>query len=175
LVLATFAVLLVLAGCGGTGAQSTSGEASFAARASFVVAADRICATHLQNVLAWLEQPRSGKVWQQQAATNEGIYRILGHTIQRLEALGPPPAPHAEAFAGYLNTLKARAVVYQLASRANRRRDMSFASQLQHRLSAIDDIGDRDAHRYGQRVCGAGLPDLDKAFAPPRGVESSKV
>jgi hypothetical protein len=174
--LAAVLVLLALSGCGRGGAQrAASGETSFAERASFVVAADRICATHLQNILAWLGQPRTGKVWQQQAVTNEGIYRILGQTIQRLEALGPPPAPHAEAFAAYLKTLKDRAVVYRLASRANRQRDMSFASQLQRRLSAIDDVGDRDAHRYGQRVCGAGLPDLDKAFAPPRGAEAAKV
>jgi hypothetical protein len=165
--------VLALAGCGGGGQKGTP---SFAAKVSFVVAADRICAIHLQNVMAWLEQPHAGRVWEQQAVTNEGIYRILGSTIHRLEALGPPPGPDAAEFAGYLRTLKARAIVYRLVSTANRRRDTSVTSQLEHRLDAIDVAGDRDAHRYGQRLCGAGLPDLNKGFfAEPKGTGATRV
>jgi hypothetical protein len=137
-------VLLAVAGCAPRRLQSSTATAgaqriqSSAAKASFVVAAHRVCAAHLESVMAWLERPRSGNQWRRLAATSEGICGIIANTIQRLGALGPAPEPNAVAFAGYLKTLKAR---------------------------AIDGIGDRDAHRYGLRRCGAGLRDLARALA----------
>lgn len=163
--LAVGVVLLGLAGCGQERDPNSSTAAGHtdSSKAGFIVAADRICDRHLDAVLAWLETPQTGGVWQRRAAEDEGIYRIIVATISRLEGLGSPPGPTAEAFAGYVNTLKARAVLYRLTSMADQRRDQSFAARLQQRVVQIDTIGDRDAHSYGLLICGSGPRDI----APP--------
>jgi hypothetical protein len=172
-VLVVVSVLLALAGCGQVRHHNGSAQAALtdSAKAAFTVAADRICAQHLETVLAWLGRPLSGAGWQQRATQDEGIYRIIGTTIQRLETLGPPPGPAAGAFAGYVETLNARAALYRLTSMAELRRDRPFAVRLQRRISLIDGIGDRDAHRYGLRICGASPGDLAKAPGEDRPVE----
>jgi len=158
--------LLGLVGCGQGRDENRSAKAAHTARAKagFIVAADRICARHLDTMLAWLEKRQAGSVWQQRAAQNEGIYRIIAATVTRLETLGPAPGSTGEAFAGYLKTLKARAVVYRLTGMADVRRDRSYAARLQRRVAQIDTIGDRDAHRYGLKICGAGT----RQIAPPQ-------
>lgn len=163
--LAVGSVLLGLADCGQGHDENNSATAARtdSAKAAYIVAADRVCARHLDTILAWLEKPQTGNAWQQRATQNEGIYRIMAATITRLEDLGSPPGPTAEAFAGYMKTLKARAVLYRLTGMADQRRDRSFAARLQQRVGEIDMIGDRDAHRYGLRICGSGLRDI----APP--------
>ena len=157
--------LLGLGGCGQSRGENNSATAARtdSAKARFIVAADRVCSRHLDTILAWLERPQPGDVWHQQAAQNEGIYRIVAATTTRLQGLGSPPGPTAEAFAGYLQSLKARAVLYRLTSIADQRRDRSFAARLQQRVDETDVIGDREAHRYGLRICGAGPRDI----APP--------
>jgi hypothetical protein len=164
-VLVVVLMLLAFAGCGQVRDQNGSARAVLAhpAKASFVIAADRICAGHLETVLAWLEQARTGDGWQERATRDDGIYRIMADTIQRLEMLGPPPGPIAGAFAGYVATLKARAALYRLTGMAELRRDRLFAMRLQRRVDQIDGVGDRDGHRYGLRICGAGPRDLAKA------------
>jgi hypothetical protein len=164
-VLAIGLVLLGLAGCGQGRDENGSKAAAhtYSSKAGFIVAADRICARHLGTVLAWLETPQAGSVWQRRATEDEGIYRILSATITRLRRLGSPPGPTAEAFADYTKTLMARAVLYRLTSMADQRRDESFAARLQQRVVQIDTIGDRDAHRYGLLICGSG----PRAIAPP--------
>jgi hypothetical protein len=154
-----------LAGCGQGRKEHGSVLAARAdpAKAVFIVAADQVCARHLDTVLAWLEKPQTGNVWQQRATQNGGIYRIMATTITRLQGLGSPPGPTAEAFAGYLKTLEARAVLYRLTSMADQGRDRSFAARLQQRVLQIDMIGDRDAYRYGLRICGSGPRNI----APP--------
>jgi hypothetical protein len=147
-------VLLSLVGCG------SSRHRSGPAKADFVVAADRICDSHLENVLTWLERLPGGRGWQQRSARDEGIYAIMGRTIQRLEALGPAPEPQAGSFTGYVRTLKARAALYRLTSMADLQRDRPFLRRLQRSLDEIDGIGDAAAHRYGLRICGASLSDL---------------
>jgi hypothetical protein len=158
-------VLLGLAGCGQGRHENSSTVAGHAdtSKAGFIVAADRICVRHLGAVLAWLETPQTGSAWQQRATEDEGIYRIIASTITRLQGLGPPPGPTAEAFADYVKTLEARAVLYRLTSIADQRRDRPFAARLQQRVVQIDTIGDRDAHRYGLVICGSG----SRANAPP--------
>jgi hypothetical protein len=130
------------------------------AKAGFIVAADRICVRHLQTILAWLEKPQTGDMWQRRAAQNEGTYRIIAATISRLQTLGPPPGPASGAFAGYLTTLKARAALYRLTGIADGHRDGSTAALLQRRVDQIKPIGDRDAHHYGLHVCGTGPGDI---------------
>lgn len=163
--LAVGLALLGVAGCGQVRDRNQSAMVTHtaAAKAGLIVAADRICARHLDTVLAWLEKPQTGDVWHQRASQNEGISRIIAATITRLQRLGPPPGPRAEAFAAYLKTLKARAVLYRLIAIADLQRDRSFAALLQRRAVQIDTIGDRDARRYGLRTCGAGSRDI----APP--------
>jgi hypothetical protein len=163
--LAVSSVLLGLAGCGQARDEHSSVSPARVdpAKAGFIVAADQVCARHLDTILAWLEKPQTGSLWQQSAAQNEGIYRIMAATITRLQGLGSPPGPTADAFAGYLKTLKARAVLYRLTSMADQRRDRSFAARLQQRVDQIDTIGDRDASRYGLRICGSGAREI----APP--------
>ena len=112
----------------------------------------------------WLVTPQAGAPWQQQAAQDEGLYEIIDRSIQRLEALGPPPEPRAAAFGGYVKTMKARASLYRLTSIAFLKRDTVFALQLENRITQIDGQGDQYAHTYGLRVCGSGLRDLAKAF-----------
>jgi hypothetical protein len=157
--------MLALAGCGQMRDQIRPGAATptDSSKARFTFTADRICARHLETVLAWLEQPRTGDSWQRRAAQDQGIYRIMRHTIQRLETLGPPPGPTAGAFAEYVKTLKARAALYRLTSMAELQRDRLIAVRLQRRVDQIDSVGDHDAHRYGLRICGASPRDLPKA------------
>ena len=153
------ALSLTLAACGG-GTKDSAGPAKHA----FVAGADKICADHVRAVMSWLNQPQSGASWQQQATQDEGLYEIIDHSIKNLEALGPAPDPHGEAFAGYVKTLKARASLYRLTSVAFLKRDTVFALRLESRISSIDTQGDRYAHTYGLRICGTGLRDLAKAF-----------
>ena len=96
--LAVAFVLLGPAGCGQRGGESGARTAAHtdSAKAQFIVAADRVCARHLDTILAWLERPQTREVWQQRATQNEGIYRIVAATITRLQGLGPPPGPDAE-------------------------------------------------------------------------------
>ena len=162
--LAVGSVLLGLGGCG-QGHENSSATAARTdpAKAGFIIAADQVCARHLDTILAWLENPQTGDVWKQRATQSEGIYRIMTATIARLQRLGSPPGPTADAFAGYLKTLQARAVLYRLTSTAEQERDQSFAARLQQRVVDLDVIGDREAHHYGLRICGSGLRDI----APP--------
>lgn len=159
--------LLALAGCGqdrdskhGTSARPR------AVKSEFALAADRICTAHLETMLEWLRQPHTGNAWQRQAAQDEGTYRIMDNTIQRLEALGAAPGPTAGAFAQYIKTLKARAALYRLTGIADLQGDNLDAARFQHRLAQIDNLGDRDAHRYGLHICGATPGDLAKALRP---------
>jgi hypothetical protein len=163
--LAVGSVLLGLVGCGQGRHENSSSTVARTdpGKAAFIVAADQVCVCHLDTVMAWLEKPQTGSMWQQRATQDEGIYRIMTATIARLQELGSPPGPTAKAFAGYLETLEARAVLYRLTSMADQRRDGSFAARLQQRVDQIDVIGDRDAHRYGLRICGSGPRDI----APP--------
>jgi hypothetical protein len=152
--------LLASAGCGP--APHNQGDP---AKASFVLAADRICAEHFETVMSWIEQPRAGDAWQQVAVENEGLYQIIAHTVRRLTLLRRPPDPNGEVFLGYVKTLKARAVLFRLMSMADLKRDTEFALRLQRRVGEIDSIGDRDAHQYGLRICGTSARDLGQAFA----------
>jgi hypothetical protein len=142
-----------------------AGAGGSAEKGNFVSAADRICANHLRTVLAWLGQPRSGNLSHQAAVTNQGIYDIISTTIGRLESLGQAPGPDAGAFDGYVGTLKARASLYMLLRIANDHRDGVTALRFQRRIDEIDTLGDRDAHRYGLRVCGTSGADVAKAFS----------
>lgn len=161
-------LLVAMAGCGQVREDNGSAKADVtkSVKAAFTIAADRICAAHLENVLAWLGQPRAGDRWQQRATRDEGIYLIMGNTIQRLDALGEPHGPTAAAFTGYIKTLKARAALYRLTSMADLHRDKPYAARLQHRVDQIDGAGDHDAHQYGLRICGTGPRDLAKGFEP---------
>lgn len=165
--LAVGSILLGLAGCGQARHENSSPTVTRTGpgKAAFIVAADQVCARHLDTVMAWLEKPQTGSMLQQRATQDEGIYRIIAATITRLQELGSPPGPTANSFAGYLKTLEARAVLYRLTSMADQRRDRSFAARLQQRVDQIDVIGDRDAYRYGLRICGSG----PRAIAPPVG------
>jgi hypothetical protein len=160
--------LFAIAGCGQE--RDAHGTARAAAtssvKAQFTLAADRICTAHLETMLAWLRQPHTGNAWQRRAAQDEGTYRIIDNTIQRLEALGSAPGPTAAAFARYLKTLKARAALYLLTGMADLQRDNRYAARLQHRVEQIDNLGDQDAHRYGLHICGATPCDLAKALRP---------
>jgi hypothetical protein len=159
--------LLVLAGCGqGGDAMRGASTRAGAVKSEFTLAADRICTSHLERMLEWLGQPHVGKAPQRRAAQDEGTYRIMDDTIQRLEALGPPPGPTAAAFVHYLKTLKARAALYRLSSVADLRRDNLYLARLQHRVEQIDNLGDQDAHRYGLRICGATPGELAQALRP---------
>jgi hypothetical protein len=134
-------------------------------KADFVAAADRICDAHLQTVFAWLERLPTSRGWQRLAVRDAGIYRIIAGTVQRLEALGPAPGAHAGAFIEYVRTLKARAALYRLTNMADRQRHRAFLRRLHRAVKEIDSIGDAAAHRYGLRICGAGLRDLARKFA----------
>lgn len=160
-------MLLGLAGCGqeGDANRGPSGRAQ-AVKAEFTRAADRICTAHLETMLGWLRQPHGGKSWQRRAAQDEGTYRIMDDTIQRLEALGSAPGPTAAAFADYVKTLKARAALYRLTGMADLQRDDLSATRFKHDGGQIDNLGDQDAHRYGLHVCGATPGDLAKALRP---------
>jgi hypothetical protein len=151
--------VVAVAGCG----RSQSDGAS--SKGSFVSAADQVCAGHLRTVMDWLVGPRSGDPWQQQAVEDEGIYEIMSNTIARLESLGQAPGPYASAFNGYVGTLKARASLYMLMRIANDRHEGVTALRFQRRISEIDALGDREAHRYGLQICGTGLPDFAKALS----------
>jgi hypothetical protein len=167
LVGATLLALLALAGCGqGGGANREPSVRSPAVKSEFTRAADRICTAHLETMLGWLRRPHRGNSWQRRAAQDDGTYRIMANTIQRLEALGSAPGPTAAAFADYVKTLKARAALYRLTGMADRQRDNLSASQFQHRVEQINNLGDQDAHRYGLHICGATLGDLAKALRP---------
>jgi hypothetical protein len=146
--------LLLLVGCGSSRGKSDPGKPDF------VLAADRICDSHLQAVFAWLERSSAGHRSQQPAVRDAGIYDIIAGTIQRMEALGPAPGPHASAFTGYVRTLKARAGLYRLISTADLSRDRPFLRRLHRALDEIDGVGDAAARRYGLRICGASLRDL---------------
>ena len=135
------------------------------AKGRFVSAADRICATHLQRVMDWLVQPRTGDESQQASETNAGIYEIISTTVTRLETLGRAPGPDGGAFSGYVGTLKARASLYMLIRIAYDRREPVSALRFQRRINEIDTLGDRKAHRYGLRICGTGGADVAKAFS----------
>ena len=129
--------------------------------------------THVRAVIAWLDEPRSGALWQQQASQDEGLYQIIDGSIKSLERLGPAPGPNGAAFAGYVKTMKARAALYRLTSAAFLNRDTIFALRLENRIRSIDARGDHYAHTYGLRICGTSLRDLAKAFnaagwTPPR-------
>ncbi len=165
LVLAVGLVLLGSAGCGRAQDETRSAVPSHteSTKAAFIIAADGVCARHLGNVLAWLDTRQTGGVWQQRAAQNAGISRIIAGTITHLQRLGPAPGPVADAFAGYVKTLKARAALYRLTSIADQRHDPSFAARLQQRVVQIKVIGDRDAYRYGLHICGFAT----RAIAPP--------
>lgn len=158
-------VLFALAGCGQAHDKHRAavGPHTNSTKAEFILAADEICTRHLGTALAWLGKRPTGSVWQQRAIQDEGIYRIIAATITRLQGLGSPPGPMADAFTGYVKTLKARAVLYRLISIADQRHDPSSAARLQQRVVQIDLIGDRDADRYGLRICGSGPRDI----APP--------
>jgi hypothetical protein len=152
------ALLLILGGCGG--AKDGGGPAKHA----FVHGADRICLSHAEDVITWLNRPQSGASWQQQATQDEGLFEIIDRSIKRLQALGPAPGPNDGAFAGYLSTMKARASLYKLTSVAFLNRDTLVALRLENRIKSIDTQGDGYAHDYGLRICGTGLKDLAKAF-----------
>jgi hypothetical protein len=152
-------VLLAMAACGAVRDESGS------PKPDFVLAADRICDAHLKNMLSWLEQRHGGQQWLRLAVQHEGTYGIIAHTIHRLESLGLAPGPNANAFAGYVKTLKARAALYRLASMAEVLRDSPFARRLQQRLEQVDALGDGYARRYGLRICGASLRDLAQKMA----------
>src|SRR5689334_20992584 len=104
---AAVAVLVALAmvGCG------SSRERTASAKADFVMAADRICQWHLDTVLAWLERLPARRGWQQSAVRGARIYRIIAHTVKRLQALGPAPGPRASAFTRYMTTLRGRSAL----------------------------------------------------------------
>jgi hypothetical protein len=151
--------VLTVAGC-----RASHGNGG-PAKANFVSAADRICSRHLQTVVDWLVQPRSGDLWQQAAVTNDGIFRIISTTIARLESLGHAPGPYAAAFDDYVGTLKARASLYMLLRIADQRREGDTVLQFQRRIDEIDALGDSKAHRYGLQICGTGGRDVAKSFS----------
>ena len=159
------AVVAVLATLTMAGCRVSHTQSAPSAKSQFVSAADRICANHAQRVIAWLVEPRSGSLARQAAATNEGIFKIISTTVTRLETLGQAPGPNAGAFSGYVGTLKARASLYKLTGIANQRRDDITALRFERRISQIDELGDRQAHRYGLRICGTGGRDIAKAFS----------
>jgi hypothetical protein len=159
--------LVALAGCGQEG-HANRGPSAHAGpnKSEFTRAADHICTAHLETMLEWLRRPHRGNEWQRRAAQDEGTYRIIDNTIQRLEALGSAPGPTATAFADYVKTLKARAALYQLTGMADLQRDNRSVARFQHRVAQINDLGDQDASRYGLHICGANLGDLAKALRP---------
>jgi hypothetical protein len=164
---AALLALLALVGCGQAGnANRGPSVRARADKSEFTRAADRICTAHLETVLEWLRQPHRGNAWQRRAAQDEGTYRIMDNTIQRLEALGPAPGPTAAAFADYVKTLEARAALYRLTGMADLQRDNLAASRFQHRVDQINNVGDQDARRYGLQICGATLGELAKALRP---------
>jgi hypothetical protein len=147
-------VLVLVTGCGSARHKSDP------AKANFLAAADRICDSHLESVLAWLQRSPTHRGWKQLAVRDGGLYDIIGHTIHRLEALGPAPGPHAAAFTGYVKTLEARAALYRLTSMADLRGDARFLQRLSQAVDEMNGIGDAAAHSYGLRTCGASLGDL---------------
>ena len=152
------ALVLAVVGCGKSGSDGGG------VKGQFVTSADEVCATHFRAVMTLLGQSQPGPLWEQNAAEDEGIYQILGSSIQSLEGLGAAPGPRGEAFAGYVKTLKARASLYRLTSTAFLNRDTVFALRLENRITDIDAQGDRFAHRYGLRICGTGAHDVTRAF-----------
>jgi hypothetical protein len=144
-------IALALAGCGG--AQH---HGSAPAKNRFVNSADEICAEHLQATLELLGRQERGSQWRRQATRNEGIYRILATSIQRLEGLGAAPNPGGDAFRSYVKTLKARASLYRIAGVADLHRDAVVASRMERRVGQIDSVGDGYAQSYGLRICGIG-------------------
>jgi hypothetical protein len=135
-----------------------------AAKNRFVNSADEICAEHLQATLELLGRQEPGNQWRQEAARNEGIYRILATSIARLEGLGTAPNPRGDAFRSYVKTLKARASLYRLAEVAELHRDAPFALQMQRRVDQIDSVGDGYAQSYGLRICGIGAREATKGL-----------
>lgn len=158
--LAALISLAVLSGCGG-GNPGDSGP-----KKRFARAADGICADHLQNVMDLLnsEPAALSLSAQQQASELEQTFQIISGTITRLEALGTAPGPHAEAFADYVKTLKARASLYRLEEEAFIHRDTRTALRMQRRILQIDTEGDGAAQRYGLKVCGISPVDAAKAL-----------
>jgi hypothetical protein len=155
---AALALLLALTSC------SPRSHRSSAAKEQFVNSADQICADHLGEVLDWLGQPQAGSTYRRLAIQDEGIFRIMSESIQRLEGLGTAPGPAGDAFRGYVKTLKARASLYRLAGVAELHRDVMFVLQMQRRVDQIDALGDGYAHSYGLRICGIGARDATKGL-----------
>ena len=156
--LVALAAVLTVAGCGSHHSKGTG------VKNGFVYSADEICADHLQAMLSWLDQPRAGDSYRQAATEDEGIYRIIAGSVERLENLGPAPDPQGDAFRGYVKTLKARASLYRLAGVAELHRDGLFAIRMERRVSQIDVLGDGYAHRYGLRICGIGAREATKGL-----------
>jgi hypothetical protein len=130
----------------------------------FVNSADQICAQHLQATLALLAREETGNQWRRGAVRNEGLFRIIATSVQRLEGLGTAPNPHGEAFRSYVKTLKARASLYRLEGVADLHRDAVFAVRMERRVAQIDTLGDGYAQSYGLRICGIGARDATKGL-----------
>ena len=143
--------MLLLGGCGGA---HKAGSA--AAKNRFVNSADEICSQHLEATLAFLGRQSVSESFRSQAARNEGIYRIIATSIQRLEALGTAPDPAGDSFRSYVKTLKARASLYRIEGVADLHHDLATAAQMERRVGEIDSLGDGYAQKYGLRICGIG-------------------
>jgi hypothetical protein len=150
--------VFALTGCGGHHDPSSQ------AKNRFVNSADEICAQHLQATLELLGREERGNEWRRQATRNEGIFRILATSIQRLEGLGAAPDPHGDAFRSYVKTLKARASLYRLEGVADLHRDGLTAVQMERRVAEIDTLGDGYAQSYGLRICGIGAQQATKGL-----------
>jgi hypothetical protein len=151
---AVAAAALLLAGCAGGHARSSTGTGE--AKNRFVNSADQICAQHLEATLDFLRRQKLSESWRLQAARNEGIYQIIATSIQRLEALGTAPDPQGDSFRSYVKTLKARASLYRIEGVADLHHDLVTAAQMERRVGEIDSVGDGYAQRYGLRICGIG-------------------
>jgi hypothetical protein len=158
-VLAVVLLAVAVSGC-----RKTQHHASVAMKNRFVNSADEICAEHLQATLALLGRQESGNQWRRGAQRNEGIYRIIAVSVQRLEGLGAAPDPRGDAFRSYVKTLKARASLYRLEGVAELHRDAVFAVRLERRVAQIDTMGDGYAQRYGLRICGIGAKEATKGL-----------
>jgi hypothetical protein len=158
--LVVIAVAMVVGGC----RRSDHPKVTAAAKSRFVNSADEICSEHLQAMLSLLGRQERGNQWRRGATRNEGIYRIMATSIQRLEELGTAPDPHGDAFRSYVKTLKARASLYRLAGVAELHRDAVFALQMEKRVAQIDSVGDGYAQSYGLRICGIGAREATKGL-----------
>jgi hypothetical protein len=156
--LAALLSLAVLSGCGGTNHADNASKTRFAAQA------DGICADHLQRVMDLLNSEPALGTSRQQASELEATFQIISGTILRLERLGSAPDPHADAFAAYVKTLKARASLYRLEEEAFIHRDTRTALGMKRRITQIDTQGDGAARRYGLKVCGISPVDAARAL-----------